>query len=360
MTRSALETVTLYIERIWNEGRDDLIPALCADPIVRHDPNALTALSHAEQKARIRHNYDELRPVFTWEVLAGDDRHITLVWNVTGRDPGWRLCGIEIFRVADGLITDVWNLPYADGRWGQDRILAGRAGDGAVAAFPIVGAELGADRGEVVVPVDAVHIARWLRQLLGDPASTERGGGRWKHLFATAKSAPVEALTLILAEQGRPDVVMAPATVTHMALALEPNGLVNATVAVAGSAAARGEGSAPAPAGKTVRLSRTTGRWERNGVLIGTVVDGSIAIGVAGADASGRVTIRLAGGGAEAAAGMGQLAFGWEEGENALLFHADAELVATARSFADEDGMEATFTWRASALRVTLLNDRAA
>ena len=70
MTRSALETVTLYIERIWNEGRDDLIPELCADPIVRHDPNALTSLRHAEQRARIRHNYDELRPVFTWEVLA--------------------------------------------------------------------------------------------------------------------------------------------------------------------------------------------------------------------------------------------------------------------------------------------------
>lgn len=360
MTRSALETVTLYIERIWNEGRDDLIPLLCADPIVRHDPNALTALSHAEQKARIRHNYDELRPVFTWEVLAGDDRHITLVWNVTGRDPGWRLCGIEIFRVENGVIAEVWNLPYAEGRWGQDRILAGRTGDDAVAAFPIVSAELGAEGGEVVVPVDAVHVARWLRPLLGRPDSEDLGGGRWAHRFAAADSAAAEPLALVLAEQDRPDVVMAPATVTRMALALAPNGLVNATIAVAGSSAAGEVCSAPAPAGKAIRLSRTTGRWERGGALVGIVVDGSVAFGAAGADAEGRVTIRLAGEGAEEAAGTGQLTIGWEEGGHALHVHADAELVATGRRFADEEGAEAIFTWRASRLRATLLNDRAA
>jgi len=359
MTRSALETVTLYIERIWNEGRDDLIPELCADPIVRHDPNALTALSHAEQQARIRHNYDELRPVFTWEVLAGDDRHITLVWNVTGRDPGWRLCGIEIFRVEDGVITEVWNLPYAEGRWGQERILAARAGDGAAAAFPIVSAELGADGGEAVVPVDAVHVARWLRALLGGPDSEAFGDGVWEHRFAASAAALPEPLDLLLAERGLPDIVMASATVTRMALALAPNGLVNATVAVAGSSVADGGGSAPAPAGKTVRLSRTTGRWERGGTLIGIVVDGSVAFGAAGADAGGRVTIRLLDGSAEGAAGTGQLTMGWKEGGNALLFHADAELMATERSFSDEEGMEAIFTWRASTLRATLLTDRA-
>jgi len=360
MTRSALETVTLYIERIWNEGRDDLIPELCADPIVRHDPNALTALSHAEQKARIRHNYDELRPLFTWEVLAGDDRHITLVWNVTGRDPGWRLCGIEIFRVEDGVITEVWNLPYAEGRWGQDRILAARAEDGVAAAFPIVSAGLGADGGEVVVPVDAVHVARWLRPLLGNPASEALGDGVWEHRFAASDAAPLEPLDLLLAERDRPDLVMASATVTRMALALAPNGLVNATVTVTGSSVAGSAGSAPAPAGKTVRLSRTTGRWERAGMLIGTVVDASVAFGPGGADAGGRVAIRLLDGSAEAAAGAGQLTLGWKEGGNALLFHADAELVATARSFSDEEGVEAIFTWRAPGLRATLLNDRAA
>jgi hypothetical protein len=360
MTRSALETVTLYIERIWNEGRDDLIPSLCADPIVRHDPNALTALSHAEQRARIRHNYDELRPVFTWEVLAGDDRHVTLVWNVTGRDPGWALCGIEIFRVEGGVITEVWNLPYAEGRWGQDRILAGRTEAGAAMAFPIVSAELGTEGGEMVVPVDAVHVARWLRHLLGRPESRDLGGGRWEHRFAASDAALPEPLALTLAERGRPDVMMAPATVMRMALALAPNGLVNATVAVTGSSSPGGEGGAPAPAEKAIRLSRTTGRWERDGRVIGTVVDGAVAFGAAGTDASGRITIRLADGGAEAAAGAGRLTVGWEEGANALLFEADAELVATARAFSDDEGTDVVFTWRASGLRATLLNDRPA
>jgi hypothetical protein len=359
MTRSALETVTLYIERIWNEGRDDLIPELCADPIVRHDPNALTSLSHAEQKARIRHNYDELRPVFTWEVLAGDDAHVTLVWNVTGRDPGWTLCGIEIFRVRGGVITDVWNLPYAEGRWGQDRILAGRAGDGAAAAFPIVRAELGADGGEVVVPVDAVHVGRWLRQLLGTPDSEDRGSGRWAHLFPASNPAAADPLTLSLSGKDRPDVVMAPATVARMALALDPNGLVNATVTMAGSSATGAGNAAPAPAAKVVRLSRTVGRWVREGRVIGTVVDGSVSFGSAGADAGGRVTIRLADGVAEDPAGPGQLTLGWEEGADSLLFHADAELSAPSRAFSDDAGTEAVFAWHASALRATLVNGEA-
>lgn len=359
MTRSALETVTLYIERIWNEGRDDLIPELCADPIVRHDPNALTSLRHAEQRARIRHNYDELRPVFTWEVLAGDDEHVTLVWNVTGRDPGWTLCGIEIFRVRGGLITDVWNLPYAEGRWGQDRILAGRVGDGAAAAFPIVRGELGADGGEAVVPVDAVHVARWLRQLFGKPDSEDRGSGRWAHLFPASKPAEPEPLALSLSERDRPDVVVAPATVARMSLALDPNGLVNATVAIAGSSATGRGGDAPAPAAKVVRLSRTVGRWERAGRLIGTVVDGSVTFGAAGTDAGGRVTIRLVDGVAEDAIGPGQLTLGWEEGEDSLLFHADAELSEPSRAFSDETGSEAVFAWHASALRATLVNGEA-
>jgi len=359
MTRSALETVTLYIERIWNEGRDDLIPELCADPIVRHDPNALTALSHAEQKARIRHNYDELRPLFTWEVLAGDAEHVTLIWNVTGRDPGWKLCGIEIFRVRDGVITEVWNLPYVEGRWGQDRTLLGRVGDGAAAAFPIVGAELGPAGGEVVVPVDAVHVARWLGQLLGTPDSADQGGGRWTHLFPASTPATPQPLTLTLSEKDRPDVVMAPATVARMALALDPNGLVNATVAVTGSSIVGGGSGLPAPAAKVVRLSRTTGRWERDGKLIGIVVDGSVCFEGAGADAKGRVTIRLSEGVTDNPAGPGRLTLGWEEGADSLLFHADAELSAQSRTFSDDAGTEAVFTWYAPMLRATLVNGEA-
>ena len=29
-----------------------------------------------------------------------------------------RLCGIEVFKVENGLITDMWNSPYVEGAWG--------------------------------------------------------------------------------------------------------------------------------------------------------------------------------------------------------------------------------------------------
>lgn len=118
-TRTALEIVDIYLKKIWNEGQADLVRTYCADPITRHDLNSVTRLTHDEQIARISSQYQELVPFFTDVVLAGDDTHITSVWNVTGKDPDWRLCGIEVFKVVDGRITDVWNSTYMKGHWGE-------------------------------------------------------------------------------------------------------------------------------------------------------------------------------------------------------------------------------------------------
>lgn len=358
MTRSALETVTLYLEQIWNGGRDDLIPELCADPIVRHDPNALTALSHAEQRARIRHNYDELRPVFTWEILAGDDRHITLVWNVTGRDPAWKLCGIEIFRVENGRITNVWNAPYVAGRWGQACTLSARAGDGPDEPCAILGMELTADGGDIIAPVDGQHMTRWIEQLLGAPESMALDGGRWRHLYSPDRSqAPSIALTI--AEQGQPTTTVPQARITWMTLGLEANGLVNATIRFVGQSITGEQAGAGALPGKVSRLSRTSGALDRSGATVGLVVDGSLGFGPGGADAGGSVTIRLNEGlTASDAEGAGRLTLGWEGGDGSLHFHADVEIIATSRSFADDQGTEAIFTWRASRLGATLVNGR--
>lgn len=116
--KTAREIVDIYLHTIWDGNQPELVRDYCADPIVRHDANSITKLTHDEQVARIAGQYAELEPRFEDVVLAGDDEYVTSVWNATGKDPNWKLCGIEVFRVQDGRITDVWNSTYMDGAWG--------------------------------------------------------------------------------------------------------------------------------------------------------------------------------------------------------------------------------------------------
>lgn len=76
----------VLLERYWdevnNEGKLELIRELCANPIVRHDPDGkLTELSHEEQIERVRG-------------------------------------GIEVFQIEDGRLAHCWNTPYGQGHWG--------------------------------------------------------------------------------------------------------------------------------------------------------------------------------------------------------------------------------------------------
>ena len=43
---------------------------------------------------------------------------VTWIWEMTMRKADKRLCGIEVFKVENGLITDLWNSPYVQGAWG--------------------------------------------------------------------------------------------------------------------------------------------------------------------------------------------------------------------------------------------------
>ena len=117
--KTAREIVDIYLHTIWDGNQTELVRTYCADPITRHDANGATRLSHDEQVARIAGQYAEHEPRFTDVVLAGDDEHVTTVWNATGKDPNWKLCGIEVFRVREGRITDVWNSTFMDGAWGK-------------------------------------------------------------------------------------------------------------------------------------------------------------------------------------------------------------------------------------------------
>jgi hypothetical protein len=118
--RTPRELIEIYWERVSNNGEVDLIREVCADPIVRHDPGVVTALSHDEQIERVKRTV-ALKPHFTHRVLHADDRFVTSVWNmISGDGRNIRLCGIEVFEAENGRFIRCWNSSYETGFWGED------------------------------------------------------------------------------------------------------------------------------------------------------------------------------------------------------------------------------------------------
>ena len=136
---SAREVVASYVERVWNRGDSSAVLEYCADPYTRHDAGSTRVMSHTEQLKRVTSERaagtaaDGRSLHFQTLLLAGDGRDVTWVWNMTGptgtelAESGvaaevvgdeLRICGIEVFRVAEGRITEVWNSPPMAGHWG--------------------------------------------------------------------------------------------------------------------------------------------------------------------------------------------------------------------------------------------------
>ncbi len=308
MTTAARQVVATYIDEVWNKGRIELVPQLCAEIVVRHDANSVTRLTQAEQIARIEHNYRELQPWFEVVILAGDARDVTLVWNVTGRDPAWRLCGVEIFRVIDGKISEVWNTPYVDGAWGTSIALWDQHGR----SLPVMSADF-AEPAEVVVPLDTHAVAWWLEHLAGS------------------------AIVLGLQQADQP-VAGYRGTITSMEIGVARSGLVNATLRLTGTPHAPVP-PAPAAVPEVLRLAETYGRLIAEGRDY-PVTDGTITLLPHGA-AHGQVTVR------GAPAGAAALTLGWRQGERHLEFAMQVHLDAPLRSFVEQGETVATYAWQA-------------
>lgn len=119
--RSPKQLIELYWTEVWNNRNVEMIRELCADPIIRHDPGSVTALSLDDQIARVRQQSDQAEPCFEHEVLHADDTYVTSVWNMhTRKGPRVELCGIEVFKAENGKFTHCWNSSYVAGRWGRE------------------------------------------------------------------------------------------------------------------------------------------------------------------------------------------------------------------------------------------------
>ncbi|MCB2048928.1 MAG: phosphotransferase [Novosphingobium sp.] len=119
-TRTPRELIEIYWDEVYNNGRTDLIREVCADPIIRHDPECVTPLSHDEQIERVERSL-RIKPYFTHHVLHADERFVTSVWNMDSMEgKGVKLCGIEVFEAENGRFTRCWNSTYMKGFWGED------------------------------------------------------------------------------------------------------------------------------------------------------------------------------------------------------------------------------------------------
>lgn len=352
--RTALEVVTLYNLEVWNKGRFELIPELCADRIVRHDANSVTVLELDEQIARIKHNYDELRPTFEPVILAGDEQYITLAWNVTGRDPNWKWCGIEIFRVQDGKIVEVWNSPYVDGRWSQHGALWADLAGGAPVLLPTMGMEFTEHGAQVQVPLDSNGIGTWLALAFGVPESTAAGDGLWDHRFAPGGQH--NALTLAHAEGAGRARVLESVTLGRLEIKWARSGLMNAAVVLNGTAGPSRDVPVPLPA-RTTRLAECFGTFASPQGIAAKIVGASIAMEGEASGFEGEVTLRIPASVDHAAVcGTGELAFGWRHEGHELRFDGQAEVSSCHGAFEDSGEIEAVFQWRADSMLAVLRN----
>lgn len=119
--RSPKTLIEMYWAEVWNNRNAEMIRELCADPIIRHDPGSVTALSIEDQIARVRQQSERAEPYFEHEILHADDTYVTSVWNMhTRKGERVDLCGIEVFKAENGRFTHCWNSSYVAGRWGRE------------------------------------------------------------------------------------------------------------------------------------------------------------------------------------------------------------------------------------------------
>ena len=108
-----LEIVRSYNDDVWAGHRRELIVKLLANPLRRHHPRETQVFTHDDMLRRYDAYFSknrEMRAVARHYVCEGE--YVTLVWDidmVANDGKTSTICGIEIFRVVDGLITDVWN-----------------------------------------------------------------------------------------------------------------------------------------------------------------------------------------------------------------------------------------------------------
>ncbi|HJL99650.1 MAG: nuclear transport factor 2 family protein [Acidimicrobiales bacterium] len=120
---SPAEIVDQYTEQVYHRRDLTSLDTLLADPMIRHEPDGTRlALTIEEAKLRITSFHRQFRSMsFTNRKIIQDQESVATAYEadlVSEDGEVSTICGIEIFTVRNGRITEVWNAPAGNGSWG--------------------------------------------------------------------------------------------------------------------------------------------------------------------------------------------------------------------------------------------------
>ena len=120
---SPAEIVDQYTEQIYHQRNLNALETLVADPMIRHVPDgSRVALTIEEATHRIASLHQQFRSMrFTNRKLIEDHESVATAYEADLVDQNGEvstICGIEIFTIREGQITEVWNAPAGSGSWG--------------------------------------------------------------------------------------------------------------------------------------------------------------------------------------------------------------------------------------------------
>ncbi len=120
---SPSELVDRYTEQVYHQRDLTSLETLLADPMIRHEPDGTRLVLTIEQaKFRIESFHQQFRSMrFTNRKIIQDQDSIAAAYEadlVNEDGEISTICGIEIFTIRNGRITEVWNAPAGNGSWG--------------------------------------------------------------------------------------------------------------------------------------------------------------------------------------------------------------------------------------------------
>lgn len=120
---SPSELVDRYTEQVYHQRDLTSLETLLADPMIRHEPDGTRLVLTIEQaKLRIESFHQQFRSMrFTNRKIIQDQDSIAAIYEADLVDEDGEIstiCGIEIFTIRNGRITEVWNAPAGNGSWG--------------------------------------------------------------------------------------------------------------------------------------------------------------------------------------------------------------------------------------------------
>ncbi len=120
---SPSELVDRYTEQVYHQRDLTSLETLLADPMIRHEPDGTRLVLTIEQATlRIESFHQQFRSMrFTNRKIIQDQDSIAAIYEADLVDEDGEIstiCGIEIFTIRNGRITEVWNAPAGNGSWG--------------------------------------------------------------------------------------------------------------------------------------------------------------------------------------------------------------------------------------------------